>query len=35
MIFSHWILSLIWSAIAQPFTNITVKWAEKGKPADV
>ena len=35
MIISHWILSLIWSAIAQPFTNMTVKWAEKGKPAEV
>ena len=34
MIFSHWVLSLIWSAIAQPFTNKTVKWAEKGKPAE-
>ncbi len=34
MIISHWILSLIWSAIAQPFTNMTVKWAEKGKPAE-
>ena len=34
MIFSHWVLSLIWSAIAQPFTNMTVKWAEKGKPAE-
>ena len=34
MIFSHWVLSLIWSAIAQPFTNLTVKWAEKGKPAE-
>ncbi|MCI7428675.1 MAG: queuosine precursor transporter [Methanobrevibacter sp.] len=35
MIISHWILSLIWSAIAQPFTKLTVKWAEKGKPADI
>lgn len=35
MIVSHWILSLIWSAIAQPFTKLTVKWAEKGKPADI
>ena len=34
MIFSHWVLSLIWSAIAQPFTNMTVRWAEKGKPAE-
>ena len=34
MIFSHWVLSLIWSAIAQPFTNMTVKWAEKGKPVE-
>ena len=34
MIISHWILSLIWSAIAQPFTNMTVKCAEKGKPAE-
>ncbi|MGN0177737.1 MAG: queuosine precursor transporter [Methanobrevibacter sp.] len=35
MIISHWILSLIWSAIAQPFTKMTVKWAEKGKPAEI
>lgn len=35
MSISHWILSLIWSAIAQPFTKLTVKWAEKGKPADI
>ena len=34
MIFSHWVLSLIWSAIAQPFTSMTVRWAEKGKPAE-
>ena len=35
MIISHWILSLMWSAIAQPFTKLTVKWAEKGKPAEI
>jgi len=34
MIISHWILSLIWTAIAQPFTGMTVRWAEKGKPAE-
>ena len=34
MIISHWVLSLIWNVIAQPFTNMTVKWAEKGKPAE-
>lgn len=34
MIISHWVLSLIWSAIAQPFTGMTVRWAEKGKPAE-
>ena len=34
MIISHWLLSLIWTAIAQPFTKMTVKWAEKGKPAE-
>ena len=34
MIISHWLLSLIWSAIAQPFTGMTVRWAEKGKPAE-
>ena len=34
MIFSHWILSLIWNVIAQPFTNKTVEWAEKGKPVE-
>lgn len=31
MIFSHWILSLAWNVIAQPFTNRTIKWAEEGK----
>ena len=34
MIISHWVLSLIWSAIAQPFTNKAVGWAKKGKPAE-
>jgi uncharacterized integral membrane protein (TIGR00697 family) len=34
MIISHWVLSLIWTAIAQPFTSMTVRWAEKGKPAE-
>ena len=34
MIISHWVLSLIWTAIAQPFTKMTVKLAEKGKPAE-
>jgi len=34
MIISHWVLSLIWSAIAQPFTGMSVRWAEKGKPAE-
>ena len=34
MIISHWILSLIWTAIVQPFTNMTVRWAEKGKPQE-
>ena len=34
MIFTHWLLSLIWSAIAQPFTTLTVRWAEKGKPSE-
>ena len=34
MIFTHWLLSLIWSAIAQPFTTMTVRWAEKGKPSE-
>ena len=34
MIMTHWILSLIWTAIAQPFTSMTVRWAEKGKPAE-
>lgn len=34
MIFTHWLLSLIWSAIAQPFTTMTVRWAEKGRPAE-
>lgn len=33
MIFSHWAISLIWCAIAQPFTNKTVKWARTGEDA--
>lgn len=32
MIVSHWLISLVWTVIAQPFTRKTVKWAEKGKP---
>lgn len=35
MIVTHWIISLIWAAIAQPFTNKLVKWAEKDKPVTV
>ena len=35
MIVSHWLISLVWTVIAQPFTRKTVKWAEKGKPAPV
>ena len=35
MIISHWILSLIWSAIAQPFTSMTVRWAKKGKSVEI
>ena len=35
MIFSHWVLSLIWNVIAQPFTSKTVSWAKKGKPAEI
>lgn len=34
MIFSHWVISLIWNVIAQPCTARTVKWAAKGKPED-
>lgn len=34
MIITHWLISLIWSAIAQPFNTMTVKWAEKGKSED-
>lgn len=34
MIITHWVMSLIWSAIAQPFNTMTVKWAEKGKPEE-
>lgn len=35
MIISHWILSLIWSAIAQLFTSMTVRWAKKGKSVEI
>lgn len=31
MIFSHWIISIVWNVIAQPFTEITIDWAKKGK----
>lgn len=32
MIISHWVLSLIWNVIAQPFTSKLIKWAEKDAP---
>ena len=32
MIFTHWILSIIWNIIAEPFTKRTVEWAQKGAP---
>lgn len=35
MIFSHWILSLIWIVIAQPFTAYLIKWASKGKETQI
>lgn len=31
MIFSHWIISIIWNVIAQPFTEMTINWAKKGQ----
>ncbi|WP_297982258.1 queuosine precursor transporter [uncultured Methanobrevibacter sp.] len=34
MIITHWLISLVWSAVAQPFNTRTVKWAEKGKPVE-
>ena len=35
MIISHWILSLIWSAIAQSFNSMTVRWAKTGKSVEI
>ena len=35
MIITHWLISLIWCVIAQPFTNKLVGWAEKDKPSTV
>ena len=32
MIITHWIIVLIWSAIAEPFTGKLVGWAKKGEP---
>ncbi|WP_308855410.1 queuosine precursor transporter [uncultured Methanosphaera sp.] len=29
MIFSHWVLSLIWISIAEPFTMCVVRWAKR------
>lgn len=34
MIITHWLLSLVWIVIAQPFTERTVRWARKGAPAE-
>ena len=34
MIITHWLLSLVWICIAQPFTERTVKWASKDAPAE-
>lgn len=34
MIFSHWILSLIWNVIAQPATERTISWAKVGQPIE-
>ena len=33
MIITHWLISLVWIVIAQPFTGKVVSWAEKGAPA--
>lgn len=33
MIITHWLISLVWIVIAQPFTGKVVSWAEKGSPA--
>ncbi len=35
MIFTHWVITMIWIAIAQPFTNRTVRWAKKGSDQEV
>jgi len=34
MIITHWVLSLIWNIIAQPFTSKVINWAQKGAPAE-
>ena len=35
MIITHWVLSLIWNVIAQPFTAKTIKWAQKDAPSEI
>ena len=35
MIFSHWIISIVWNIIAQPFTEKVTAWAKKGKVEEI
>ena len=35
MIFSHWIISIVWNIIAQPFTEKVTSWAKKGKVEEI
>lgn len=35
MIFSHWVLSLIWISIAEPFTIRIVNWARRGSDEEI
>ena len=32
MIIVHWVIMLIWNVLAQPFTEMTVRWASKDAP---
>ena len=35
MIFSLWIISIVWNIIAQPFTEKVTSWAKKGKVEEI
>ena len=35
MIFSHWIISIVWNIIAKTFTEKVTSWAKKGKVEEI